>query len=65
MSYDLDDWWQTPLGDSGMELYDLIVNSLSALRDRLREEKRLDDKMQNTFKHIISVLDKEYAKLVD
>ena len=37
MSYDLDDWWQTPLGDSGMELYDLIVNSLCALRDKLKE----------------------------
>jgi hypothetical protein len=64
MSYDLDDWWQTPLGDSGMELRDLVVNSLSILRDRLKKEKRLDEKTRDAFKHIIKIVDKEYAKII-
>ncbi|TFG21075.1 MAG: hypothetical protein EU530_01175 [Promethearchaeota archaeon] len=65
MTYDLDDWWQTPLGDSGMELHDLMVNGLTALRDKLKKEKRLNEKIRDAFKEIIKIMDAEYTKLTE
>ncbi|MHA1111693.1 MAG: hypothetical protein ACTSRE_11365 [Promethearchaeota archaeon] len=65
MTYDLDDWWQTPLGDSGMELRDLMANGLSALRDKLKKEKRLNADNKEAFKQIMKIMDVEYAKLTE
>ena len=65
MAHNLDDWWQTPLGDSGMELYDLIVESLTELMKQLKEERRLDKEKEDSFLRVIKVLDEEYQKIVE
>jgi len=65
MTYDLDDWWQTPLGDKGLELRDLIMESLGALIDQLKEENRLDEDTQKSFDQVMKVVDAEYTKLID
>ena len=65
MNHKLDDWWQTPLGDNGMELRDLIVETLQDIMKQLEEEKRLEDKTKTSMKQIIKVIDTEYKKLVD
>ncbi len=65
MAHSLDDWWQTPLGDNGMELRDLIVEGLTALMGQLKEENRLNENSQKSFKHVMKVVDNEYKKLVD
>jgi hypothetical protein len=63
MTHNLDDWWQTPLGDSGMELYDLIVESLKDLMNQMKKEKRLDKEKQDCFQKVLRVLNEEYKKL--
>ena len=65
MTHKLDDWWQTPLGDSGMELRDLIIETLNALIDQMEEEKRLDEKTRNFFNQVMEVVDVEYKKLIE
>ena len=65
MTHNLDDWWQTPLADSGMELYDLIVESLTDIMEQLKKEKRLDKEKENSFLKVIKVLDEEYKKIVE
>ena len=65
MTHKLDDWWQTPLGDSGKELRDLIVETMQALIDQLETEKRLDEETRNSFKQVIDIMDIEYKKLID
>lgn len=65
MSYDLDDWWQTPLGDSGMELRDLMANCLSTLGEKLKKDKQLDEKTRDAFKLVMKAVDKEYKKLTN
>ncbi len=65
MAYNLDDWWQTPLGDSGMDLRDLIKEALSTLMSKLKDEKKLDEKTRDAFKLVLKVVDKEYNKLTN
>ena len=65
MSHSLDDWWQTPLGDSGMELRDLIIEGLNTIMNKMKEEKRLKENDRDSITHVIKVVDAEYKKLVE
>ena len=65
MTQNLDDWWQTPLGDSGMELRDLIIEGLTALMAKLKEEKLLDENTKKSFKHVMDIVDAEYTKITE
>jgi len=63
MKHNLDDWWQTPLGDRGMHLYDLVFEVLQDLMNELKNEERLDTKTRGAFKHVMNVVNAEYTKL--
>ncbi len=65
MNHKLDDWWQTPLGDKGMELRDLIIEALNSLMEDLKKEKRLDETTQKSFDHLVGIIEEEYEKLVN
>jgi hypothetical protein len=65
MTYDLDDWWQTPLGDKGMELRDLIKETLTVLMNKLKKEKILDETARKSFKQVMNFVDAEYMKLTE
>ena len=64
MKFKLDDWFQTPLGDFGMELRDLIIQGLTALMKELKEDNLLDEKTQKAYDHLKIVIEREYEKLV-
>jgi hypothetical protein len=65
MKHCLDDWWQTPLGDKGMELRELITESLRDLMSEMEEKKTLDELSRKSLDHVIKLVDKQYEILID